>query len=59
MGIEFNKLKICILLYADDIVLLAPTPKALQCMLFYLDSWCKLWQLFPNPSNVIFCTFVI
>ena len=51
MGIEFNKLKICILLYANDIVLLSPTPVALQCMLFYLDLWYKLWHL--SKCNVL------
>ena len=51
MGIDFNKLKICILLYANDIVLLSPTPAALQCMLFYLDLWYKLWQL--SKCNVL------
>ena len=40
MRTEFNKLKICILLYADDKALFAHTPGALQCMLFYLKSWC-------------------
>ena len=56
LGIEIsNGLKICILLYADDIILLANSEAALQSLLLALESWCSQWQLKVNneKSNVI------
>ena len=56
LGIEIsNGLKICILLYADDIILLADSEAALQSLLLVLESWCSQWQLKVNndKSNVI------
>ena len=56
LGIEIsNGLKICILLYADDIILLADSEAALQSLLLALESWCSQWQLKVNndKSNVI------
>ena len=42
LGIEIsNGLKICILLYADDIILLADSEAALQSLLLALESWCS------------------
>ena len=44
-------LLINILLYADDIVLLAETEEDLQSMLFMVECWCKRWRLEVNLSK--------
>ncbi len=45
MGIPFDNDKICILLYADDIVILAKDPAQLQLLLNFTNSWCKNWKM--------------
>lgn len=45
--IEFF-VKLILLLYADDTVLLADTPEELQKALDYTDEYCKNWQLTVN-----------
>ena len=40
IGVSFGNEKICILLYADDIVLLAETANDLQVLLDALHDWC-------------------
>jgi len=54
-GICIDDKRISILLYADDIVLLAETEDELQCLLNILDSWCKANTMVVNPvkSNVV------
>ena len=44
-----------ILLYADDIVLLAKTEADLQFLLFLVENWCRNWRLEVNltKSNVM------
>ena len=42
---------ICILLYADDIVLLAPNEKNLQIMLNYVADWCSKWKMAVNEEK--------
>ena len=37
-----------ILLYADDIVLLAETEENMQFLLFIVECWCKKWRLEVN-----------
>ena len=39
-GIDIDNEKVCILLYADDIVLMADNENDLQTMLSTLNSWC-------------------
>ena len=48
-------MKLSILLYADDIILLAETESDLQSMLDSLTQWCLKWGLVINTakSNVI------
>ena len=40
-GVEMNSLILSILLYADDIVLIAPDEKCLQKMIDYVSDWCR------------------
>ena len=40
-----DDLCVSILIYADDIVLLAENKENLQCMLNYLDNWCTDWRM--------------
>ena len=41
LGIDINGTKICILLYADDMVLIANSEAELQSMLNVMYQWCK------------------
>ncbi|XP_050392671.1 uncharacterized protein LOC126811173 isoform X1 [Patella vulgata] len=50
-GIDIGGRKVCVLLYADDIILLAPTESDLQTMLDYTAEWCKKWRLSINNSK--------
>ena len=43
---------ISILLYADDIVIIAETDENLQIMLNVVNSWCDKWQLQVNEGNL-------
>ena len=44
-------LLINILLYADDIVLLAETEEDMQSLLFMVECWCKKWRLEVNLTK--------
>ena len=39
------------LLYADDIVLIAPTPEKLQLLLVSVAAWCARWRLKLNVTK--------
>ena len=41
-------LHICILLYADDIVLVSENEENLQVMLNHVQNWCVKWQMKVN-----------
>ena len=41
-------LKICMLLYADDIVIISENEQKLQKLLDHVHEWCKKWQLNLN-----------
>ena len=45
------------LLYADDIILMANGARDLQRMLDMLDNWCKWWGLCVNPRKTKFMQF--
>ena len=42
---------ISVLLYADDIVLIAPPEENLQLMLHTMNSWCRKWKLTVNQEK--------
>ena len=50
-GVDIGNEKVCILLYADDIVLFADNELDLQCMLDLLNSWCKKNHMFVNGEK--------
>ena len=47
--------KLCVLLYADDTIILSESEKDLQCALNALSEYCKLWDLTVNleKTNVV------
>ena len=42
---------LAILLYADDMALLAPSLKGLQKLLFATETYCKKWDIMLNPKK--------
>ena len=42
LGVDVDGCNVSILLYADDIVLIALNENNLQCMLDYVKEWCKM-----------------
>ena len=50
-GIMIGALCLSILLYADDICLLAPTPEKLQNMLDVVSDWCRKWGMQINTKK--------
>ena len=50
-GVNCGNEQISILLYADDIVLLAETELDLQKMLTCANNWCKKWRLSINEKK--------
>ena len=55
LGIKMGDLHICILIYADDIVLVSEHEQNLQCMLSHVHKWCCKWQI--NIEKNKNCTF--
>ena len=51
LGIKVGNSKVSILLYADDMVLIAKSEKDLQKMLDCMNLWCKQWRLKINTSK--------
>ena len=54
-GVDIGGKKVCLLLYADDIVIIAENKSDLQIQLDFINQWCKKWRLNinHNKSNVI------
>jgi hypothetical protein len=50
-GIELDGGKVCILLYADDVVVLANNENQIQIMLNALSMWCTENCMSINTSN--------
>ena len=50
-GVDINDYNLTILLYADDIVLLAPSPEKLQHQIDYVHQWCKKWRMKINSDK--------
>ena len=51
IGVHVNGVNIAILLYADDIVLIAESERDLQAMLSKVNEWCSKWRLQVNESK--------
>lgn len=51
LGIDIGELQLSILLYADDIALIAPDADSLQLMLNRLNEWCSKWRLSVNSDK--------
>ena len=51
IGIEINGEKVCILAYADDVVLLAENENELQVLMNELNIWCEQNKLEVNVSK--------
>ena len=50
-GVECEENSTSMLLYADDIILIASDEHKLQRMLDALDEYCKTWRLTINPNK--------
>ena len=50
-GISIGDLKLCLLLYADDLILFASDAQKLQSSLDTLEQYCKRWKLTVNTSK--------
>ena len=50
-GITIDQSMISLLIYADDIVLLAPSAENLQLMLNTVNAWCNKWRLIVNKDK--------
>ena len=48
LGVEIDDFNLAILLYADDIVLIAPDETSLQAMLSFISDWCRKWRMAVN-----------
>ena len=51
LGIKYGNIVITILLYADDIIILAETEESLQVMLNELAAWCTKWRMLINSEK--------
>ena len=56
IGIKFNyehdtSVLVNVLLYADDIVLIAADEIELQSLIFIVETWCKKWRLELNLTK--------
>jgi hypothetical protein len=51
IGIDIGNTKICILLYADDIVLITETEEELQTLLNCINNWCYKWRITINGNK--------
>ena len=50
-GVEVEDTQIGILLYADDVVLIAPSESNLQKQLDGVNEWCRKWRLMINENK--------
>ena len=48
LGMQMEDLKICVLLHADDIVIISENEEKLQELLDHVHELCKKWQLDLN-----------
>ena len=50
-GVKVGDITISLLMYADDLVILAPDVDSLQCLLDFLNIWCVKWRLQINQDK--------
>lgn len=50
-GVECQTCSISALLYADDVVLLAPSAGNLQCLIDVVAGWCAKWEMNINTTK--------
>ena len=50
-GVNVDDTQICILLYAEDIVLIASDENKLQVMLNFISDWCSKWRMVVNTEK--------
>ena len=51
LGVNIGDSTLSLLLYADDIVLLASSETDMQCMLDKVHEWCKRWRVLINTEK--------
>jgi len=51
LGVKLRDVKVSILLFADDIVLIAESAEKLQLMLNIVHEWCRKWKLIVNKEK--------
>ena len=49
--INIGMINLCLLLYADDVILFGKTPEELQNALEMLEEYCKRWQLTVSTNK--------
>ena len=52
-----NMLRLVVLMYADDTVILANNPQKLKCAIKALESYCEEWQIYVNCSKTKIVVF--
>ena len=52
-GVNIGEYSWCVLLYADDITLIADNEEEMQAVLNRDDSWCRKWRLMVNQKSQI------
>ena len=50
-GVDIDGEQLSLLLYADDVIFIAPTEQSLQRMLDTLNEWCQKWRLLINQDK--------
>ncbi|MES9881007.1 MAG: reverse transcriptase family protein [Sedimenticola sp.] len=50
-GIDIDGYNLCVLLYADDIAIIAPNEESLQTMLNEVNNWCCKWRMTLNQNK--------
>ena len=51
LGVNSDGVQVPLLMYADDVVLMAPNAHNLQLMLNHVDDWCSRWRLKINQEK--------
>ena len=51
LGVKCGEILLALLMFADDIAIMAETEEDLQCMLSTLHTWCESWRLHINTSK--------